>query len=142
LTLAAGQGNPRTAFMGKFTQAVAVILLSLSLGLHWTALQSVAWTSMLLQRIQAAPFMEALRTTFDGEHPCQLCLVVREGKAAEHRDPTAPVPLSKLVLKLDLFLSSSSPLPGIEPGTALPVEVRRFAFPSRSDPPVPPPPRA
>ena len=60
----------------------AVVLLSFSLGLHWAALQSVAWTSMFLERVQQGTLFEALQTTLDGKHPCRICLVVREGRAA------------------------------------------------------------
>ena len=44
-------------------RVVAVVLLSFALGLHWAALQSVAWTSMFLERVQDVSIGEALRTT-------------------------------------------------------------------------------
>jgi hypothetical protein len=49
-------------------------------GAHWALLQSVAWTGMLVSRSQQTGVEEAVRTTFDGEHPCRLCVVVKEGQ--------------------------------------------------------------
>jgi hypothetical protein len=128
--------------MRKTVQAAAVLMLSLSLGLHWTALQSVAWTSMFLERLQTAPVLDALRTTFDGKHPCQLCQVVREGKAAEQREPATPAPAMKSLVKLELFLSSVPPLLVCDAGRVRPLQIRNFGFSSRSDPPLQRPPRS
>lgn len=62
-------------------RSLAVGMLSLALGLHWGVLQSVAWTVMLAKRAQTSTAWEAIRTTFDGQHPCRLCQVVKEAKA-------------------------------------------------------------
>jgi hypothetical protein len=127
--------------MSKVMRIVAVVTLSLSLGMHWAALQSLAWTSMFLARFQAVPLLEALRTTFDGEHPCQLCLVVRDGKSAEQRDPVVPAPWTKSVLKLELFVGSVTPLVVLDVCSVPRPQISTFFFSSRSDPPPRPPPR-
>lgn len=67
--------------MKRAIQMVAVFLLSLTLGLHWVVLQSVAWTTMLVERTCQMSFREAVQTTFDGQHPCTLCQVVQAGKS-------------------------------------------------------------
>ena len=122
-------------------QLTAVVLLSVSLGLHWAALQSVAWTSMLLSRARTGSLTEALQTTFDGKHPCRLCLVVREGRAADQPSPDSPAPTSGCPAKLDLTPASAS-VRLIADGTALqPGAVPPTALPSRSEPPPLPPPR-
>jgi hypothetical protein len=58
-------------------------MLALTLGLHWTVLQSVAWMGMLVNYSAEGSFSEAVVKTFDGNHPCQLCVVVDEGKKSE-----------------------------------------------------------
>jgi len=63
-----------------------VLALSLVLGPHWTLLQTVAWTGMLIHYAQGGSFKEALLKTFDGHHPCGLCLTIRKGQQEEQRN--------------------------------------------------------
>lgn len=119
----------------------AAVLLSLTLGLHWAALQSLAWSSMFLQRVQTVSVGEALRTTLDGKHPCRLCLVVREGRAAERQQEGLPNGGGATAPRLE-FTPATSPL-------AFDFVAVTNAHPSRapsnharrSDPPPLPPPR-
>ncbi len=60
-------------------------MLVLSLGLHWALLQTVAWTGMLVTYSRDASFQDAVSKTFDGEHPCALCKVIKSGRAEEGR---------------------------------------------------------
>ncbi len=62
-----------------------VAMLSLSLGFHWTLLQSVAWAGMLVEYSQQGSFAQAVVHTFDGQHPCPLCKMVRSGKNSESK---------------------------------------------------------
>jgi hypothetical protein len=61
-------------------RAATILALCLSLGFHWLALQSVAWTTMLVANARHVPLTEAVAKTFDGEHPCSLCHAVEAGK--------------------------------------------------------------
>ncbi|MBL9128401.1 MAG: hypothetical protein JNL97_12175 [Verrucomicrobiales bacterium] len=79
---------------------LAVALLSLTLGLHWGLLQVAAWGSMLVERSRTASLEEAIRTTFDGQHPCKLCLVVQEAKSGSNETPGMPRETTR---KLDVF---------------------------------------
>ena len=67
--------------VNRLLNIAAVLLLGLVLGLHWAALQTLAWGAMLIARVQTDPVGEAFRTTFDGQHPCRLCRFVREGQS-------------------------------------------------------------
>lgn len=78
-----------------------MLVLVLSLGLHWALLQTVAWTGMIVSYSQGASFKEALSKTFDGKHPCCLCKVVQQGRAAEKKQEGQQV---KPGSKLDLVL--------------------------------------
>jgi hypothetical protein len=40
---------------------------------------------MLIERSQTSTFTEAIRTTFDGQHPCQLCKVIRAKQPARDK---------------------------------------------------------
>jgi hypothetical protein len=66
-------------------KAVTVLLLVLSLGLHWALLQTVAWAGMLFAYSCDASFQEALARTFDGRHPCPLCKVIQTGRAEQKK---------------------------------------------------------
>ena len=59
--------------------------LCCAIGLQWVALQSVAWTSMLIQYSKRGRLCQAIAQTFDGAHPCSLCHVVASGKASEKK---------------------------------------------------------
>ena len=73
---------------------IAVIgALCCAFGLHWVALQSFAWTSMLIEYSKRAPLCQAIAQTFDGAHPCSLCHIVVTGKASEKKtEIQSPVP--------------------------------------------------
>lgn len=62
-----------------------VVALLAATGGHWLFLQSVAWTTMLSDNLQEYSFTEAVQRTFDGEHPCQLCSQIKEGKKSEKK---------------------------------------------------------
>lgn len=117
-----------------FGRRFVVLALVLVTGGHWALLQTVAWVGMAVSYSQESTLREALVKTFDGQHPCQLCKVVRHGeKAAQNKD--APKPMTKL----DLFAGSAH-------STLLPLP--RFLFETnrspliaarRDSPPTPPP---
>lgn len=120
----------------------AVVLLSCSLGLHWAALQSVAWTSMFLQRVRTASVGEALQSTFDGRHPCPICQAVRAGRDAERQATGTPASGRAADSRLEL-MSVSGPLVLVfDPGRRVPPVAVSVLLPLRSDPPPIPPPRS
>jgi hypothetical protein len=122
--------------MRPATRILTVALLSLALGAHWAVLQCVAWTTMLVERVQTQTFATALRTTFDGQHPCELCLVVRQAKAAADSDAVPSARVAKPEVWVRLEAVPSVPDAG-RPAAAYPPVVGSV---HRSDrPPVPPP---
>ena len=120
----------------KIAQVLIVFPLVCAIGGHWAFLQSVAWLGMAVSYSQNAPLSEALRKTFDGQHPCKLCKVVREGKKSEHKQACL-----KVETKLDYCLvRAPSPLDSpppfvIHPGAS-------DSRPLRADSPPTPPPRS
>jgi hypothetical protein len=92
-----------------------ILTLSVSIGLHWAALQSAAWMGMIIKYSHDGSFSEAIEKTFDGQHPCKLCKLVNAGKKAEKKSES-----KDSLKKLDL----------VSPNFAL------FAFHSDSEPKV------
>lgn len=70
-----------------------VLALVLTTSLHWVALQTVAWTTMLAANLGSESFSEAVSKTFDGEHPCPLCKAITAGKKSEHKSDALTVKL-------------------------------------------------
>jgi len=84
-------------------QALVVGALICVIGGHWAVLQSVAWVGMFVKFSQSNPFKPALVKTFDGKHPCKLCLLIATGKKSEKKQETP-----KPSIKLDLFCWANS----------------------------------
>ena len=120
--------------MFRLGRAAVICALCLSLGGQWLALQSVAWTTMLVKNAQRLSLTEAMVKTFDGAHPCDLCHAVAAGKKSEQKSSTLPT-----VAKVDLICPArQAPLPAravpyIYPSVVFETDTRSSA------PPVPPP---
>lgn len=82
----------RLAFLRLGFVLMVVALLQICGG-HWLALQSLAWTEMLVKYSHEAQLAEAVARTFDGQHPCALCVSIEQGKRSERH---APVELAKV----------------------------------------------
>src|SRR5206468_7468391 len=108
--------------------------LCLSIGLHWIALQSLAWTTMVIDYSKYAPLCQAIAQTFDGAHPCSLCHVVSKGKNSEKKQDLQS-PTRKIdMICVPLASRIERPFVPFEYATGEPLS---FEF-GRS-PPVPPP---
>jgi hypothetical protein len=114
---------------------VAVIgALCCAIGLHWVALQSFAWTSMLIEYSKGASLCQAIAQTFDGAHPCSLCHVVATGKASEKKtDVQSPVPRIDIICVARVIRL-------ISPVALFDYTLRDFSVSKiEHSPPVPPP---
>jgi hypothetical protein len=87
--------------MDRVRNALLILVLLAGTGVHWGALQSVAWTRMLAKNLRTASFTEAVSRTFDGQHPCSLCKVIANAKKSEKR-MEFPQPLTKFEFPLTL----------------------------------------
>lgn len=79
-----------------------VLLACISLGMHWAVLQSVAWTGMLITRLQSEGVLEAVEKTFDGEHPCPMCLALKKAQKDERKNSAPTGAKLKFHLVADL----------------------------------------
>jgi hypothetical protein len=108
--------------------------LCCAIGLHWLALQSFAWTNMLIEYSKRGPLCQAIAQTFDGAHPCSLCHIVATGKASEKKsDIQSPVP------KIDIICVARV-IRLISPVASFQYALRDFSVSEiEHSPPVPPP---
>jgi hypothetical protein len=115
---------------GRF---LVIVSLCLAIGFHWWALQSIAWTTMVIEYAKTYSLEEALAKTFDGQHPCSLCHAVQAGKKSEQKNNT------QIVTKVDLYCAVAVK---VAPRERLQVEYSTETFLpiTRADsPPLPPP---
>ena len=117
-------------------RAATIFALCLSLGFHWLALQSVAWTAMLVSNACHAPLSEAVAKTFDGNHPCDLCHAVATGQKSEKKSE-----ILSTIGKMDLICTTRT-LGWLPPWVPYDYPRRHSAIPERSPAPPVPPPRA
>ena len=122
--------------MRRWSSSLAVVLLSLTLGWHWLALQTIAWTSMLFERTQESSFSVAWTTTFDGKHPCRICKAGGEGQSDETRTAST---LSVSMLEASIPVTPSPVI--CAPRVEAPATRSQPGLKSRGDRPILLPPR-
>lgn len=123
--------------MKRIVRILLAGVMACTLHLHLPALQVVAWGGMLIRYSQEAPLREAVSKTFDGEHPCELCLAIREEvqEMPSNQLRATPPPEGSLIVLWATPTFYLSPSMGGRWALALPRP------PSRSYPPDVPPPR-
>jgi hypothetical protein len=67
----------------RIGQVLMLLVLFAAAGGHWMALQSLAWTRMLVSYAEGGPLVEAVAKTFDGRHPCTLCKKIERATKGE-----------------------------------------------------------
>lgn len=112
-----------------------IVTLVLTTGLHWAALQTVAWTVMLADHMRTESMMAAMTHTFDGQHPCCLCKAIARAKKAEQKNTMA---LSLVRLEFVPFAGNIQIPPPSRAEFAHPMDVY---FPTVMHRPLVPPPR-
>jgi hypothetical protein len=98
-----------TDFVLRLVKAVGKWLMVLSLcgavGLHWAALQSIAWAGMLLNYSRGGSVTSAIEKTFDGRHPCPLCNAINKAQQEGGKKPEL-----QLTAKIDMDLPRQAAL--------------------------------
>ncbi len=90
---------------------------------------------MFVGYAQSGSVVSAFQKTFDGDHPCALCLAVKEGRASEKRQE-AGTPTPKLDWVLEIRVVTLVPAPPLD----RPLVPAASAWWARADaPPLPPP---
>jgi hypothetical protein len=115
-------------------RVITIVALCCTIGLHWIALQSVAWTAMLIENSKHVPLRAAIARTFDGAHPCSICHVVGKGKSSEKKSD-----LQWSTQKIDMICAFCASSP-VQPFAPFEYVTKNFSISERGhSPPVPPP---
>jgi hypothetical protein len=104
--------------------------------LQWIALQSVAWTTMLVEYSKRVPLGQAIAQTLDGSHPCSLCHAVN---TAKHSQKKSDVQVSAGKIDLICSVQTIYLLPRF---VLFLYPLNNFSFSDNRSSPLIPPPRA
>jgi hypothetical protein len=104
-------------------------------GGHWAVLQTIAWAKMLRDYSRSDSIAVAVKKTFGGEYPCDLCLRVEEGRQKEEKAP-ATVKLDKKAEVFFVAARAAVKEPACHPFSYLVPD--DLLSSSRSDPPPTP----
>lgn len=109
--------------MQRLIKFLTVLMLVVTVGLHWALLQTVAWTGMLVSYSRDGSLTEAVSKTFGGQHPCCMCKAIESGRKAEReqsQEKSTPDAKIKCILPREtVFLYSPlcselpAPLPAV-----------------------------
>jgi hypothetical protein len=69
----------------RFGKIFVIVALIATTGLHWVALQSVAWTTMLANNLCTHSLSESMARTFDGQYPCPICRAIAAARQSEKK---------------------------------------------------------
>ena len=115
-------------------RAVTIFALCCAIGLQWLALQSIAWTAMIVDYSKQDSICRAIAKTLDGAHPCSLCHVVNGANTAEKK-----ADLQLLTAKIDMICASRS-ISLFQSFVSVEYTTRDFSYDKIGrSPPVPPP---
>jgi len=77
-----GHQSPMKSRFAAFLCVLAVFQL---MGGHWAVLQATAWVGMLVKYSESEGVEVGITKTFDGKHPCDLCLSIAKNKQTEKK---------------------------------------------------------
>ncbi len=120
----------------RFGQVLMLLVLFAASGGHWMALQSLAWTRMLLSYSRDGKIVAAVAKTFDGRHPCSLCKEVEKSKQTEPQ-PTRDMQVENLAA----FVEPTPVVVMRADGVSWTMENPEWRGEARSEQPTAPPPR-
>jgi hypothetical protein len=104
------------------------------LGGQWAILQTAAWAGMVVDYSKSEGVEAGITKTFDGKHPCQLCLSIAKNKEKEGKQ-TANVSPAKLYLVYQAHQWALTP-----PAVSEELELSLYLLNGTTlKPPVPPP---
>lgn len=116
-----------------------IVLLSawlLAAGVHWDAIQVVAWGRMFAENARTLPVLGALRQTFDPAKMCGMCCAVQEAKREQREAALPGLGEGKAPLVIQPVVRIAVVAPA---GRSWIVDEADVADAEREAPPVPPP---
>ncbi|TLD69185.1 hypothetical protein FEM03_18980 [Phragmitibacter flavus] len=132
--------------MRRPIQTILCLIAAIHLvGGHWGVMQVIAWGNMLHTYSQNQSMVDAVKDTFDGKHPCPMCLKIQQSQTAEsEQQPASTTPVE--IHPHWLALPSCRDLPTVSWKAAPPEQTIALRHSLTSQwqlsPPTPPPRRS
>jgi len=70
----------------RFAAFLCLVAAFQLIGGHWAVLQATAWFGMLVKYSESDGVEIGISKTFDGKHPCDLCLSIAKKKQTEKKE--------------------------------------------------------
>ena len=125
-------------FLAKLTSIFVALAICSASGAHWVLMQSVAWVGMVATFAQDRPLAQAVSDALDGQHPCDLCKAIADGKKSERKSPLGANTGNTGKVLLYFVADGFELLPAFERAAYIGIAVSGEA---RRDAPLLPPPR-
>jgi hypothetical protein len=77
--------NNQSPMKSRFAVFLCVVAVFQLVGGHWAVLQATAWVGMLVKYSEAEGVEAGISKTFDGKHPCGLCLSIAKHTQTEKK---------------------------------------------------------
>ena len=72
----------------KLGLPIACVAMFFVVGGHWAVIQGIAWTQMLwTYALESDSIVDAVEKTFDGQHPCKLCVGIAKTQKDQGKNP-------------------------------------------------------
>jgi len=120
----------------KLTALALVVFLT---GAQWAVLQGVAWAGMLIAYVQQDDLVTGVQKTFDGDHPCTMCVAIEKATQADESSQSGAIECctpARMIGVLSAMIGNV--LPENRPIATL-VHADQFPPALNTEPPVPPP---
>jgi hypothetical protein len=75
--------------MRRLTHLIVLVAFVFSCGGQWAAFQCIAWANMIHDYSQVVPLEQAVRMTFSGQYPCEICKAITEKKSSDEQKSLA-----------------------------------------------------
>ncbi len=121
----------------RFGFLLSFLALFLLMNGHLAILQGIAWTQMAIHYSEESNLKEGLCKTFDGNHPCPLCV-----KIAKSEKPAKKEVRLNLLKEMKFFATSTPALINCHFKIAPRFALLDLHFTSQSKNPLTPPPRS
>jgi hypothetical protein len=106
------------------------------MGGHYLVLQATAWVGMVVNYSKAEGVGAGISKTFDGKHPCSLCLSIAKNKQTEKKQSTQ-------LAAAKIYLIGHAQRWALQPpGYSWDLSTSSFSLFSCGSSPLVPPPRA
>lgn len=92
----------------RLGHGLLIVALLSAVGGQWAIMQSVAWATMLASNARTECLSTAIAKTFDGHHPCPICLQIAKSRQSEKKSEAQPS-LRRLEFSLERSVFVVSP---------------------------------